>query len=210
VTRLAIHYQDLEKQAHAVKLGVWIFVASELMIFAGLFGTYAALRCEAPREFAAACRHSALAIGTINTGILLTSSLLVALAVHSVREARARAGALLLAGAVLLGAAFLALKGTEYAAHLREGIAPGVRGQADALATPGARAFFNLYYLMTGLHAVHVLAGSIVLAWLAVQTARGVYGPAEHDHVALELGGVYWHFVDVVWLFLWPMFYLLR
>ncbi len=104
--------------------------------------------------------------------------------------------------------AFLGLKGLEYAHHLRDGLAPGAYYHAATLHGRGVEAFFALYYAMTGLHALHVAIGIGLLGWLARASFRGAYGP--EYHTPLELGGMYWHFVDIVWLFLWPVFYLLR
>lgn len=207
---LELQYEDFEKQTHASRLGMWVFVASELMIFAGLFGLYAALRAAYAHDFALAAQRSKVAIGTTNTAILLTSSLLVALAVHAVREGRAKRASDLLLGAAVMGVGFLVLKFIEYGEHFREGIRPGVSGRTDALALFGERSFFNLYYVMTGFHALHVIAGVTILTVLAIRARQGAYGPRDEEHVPLELGGIYWHFVDVVWLFLWPMFYLLK
>lgn len=200
---LARHYESLPQQTHATRLAMWVFVASEMMFFAALFGLYGALRAAHPEGFREGARHSALWLGSANTLILLTSSLAVVLSVDAVRHSRnglAR-GLLLLASG--LGATFLALKGLEYSRHLADGIRPGA-----GASSPGEQMFFDLYYVMTGLHALHVILGIGLLLWLAARASR--LRPDEHGHVALELGGLYWHFVDAIWLFLWPIFYLMR
>jgi cytochrome c oxidase subunit III len=200
---LALHYEDIEKQNHAARLGMWVFVASEMMFFAALFGLYAALRAGHPAEFREAARHSALALGTANTALLLTSSLLAVLAVDAARHGRNGRVRLLILGTAALGVVFLGVKGVEYARHFHEGIWPGAGASSR-----GEQMFFDLYYAMTGLHALHVIAGVGVLAWLARRAPA--LRPDDHGHMALELGALYWHFVDIVWLFLWPLFYLLR
>ncbi|WP_437668712.1 cytochrome c oxidase subunit 3 family protein [Sorangium sp. So ce131] len=206
--RLAMQFEDLEKQTHAAHFGMWIFLASEVLLFAGLFGLYAAYRAMFGAEFSAGIAHNSAPIGTANTAILLTSSLLVALSVYAVRlDNPARAGRLLV-GAIALGLAFLTLKGVEYAAHFREGIFPGAAYRFAELPTDGAKMFFTTYYLTTGLHAVHVTAGLVVLGWLAWGCFRRRYGAGNETHV--ELGGLYWHLVDVIWIFLWPMLYLMH
>ncbi|WP_437519869.1 cytochrome c oxidase subunit 3 family protein [Sorangium sp. So ce726] len=206
--RLAMQFEDLEKQTHAAHFGMWIFLASEVLLFGGLFGLYAAYRAVFGPEFTAGIEHNNAVIGTANTGILLTSSLLVALSVYAVRLDRpARAGRLLL-GAIALGVAFLVLKGVEYAAHFHEGIFPGAGYRFEELPYAGAKMFFTLYYLTTGLHAIHVTAGLVVLGWLAWGCFRRRYGAGNETHV--ELGGLYWHLVDVIWIFLWPMLYLMH
>ncbi|WP_437873790.1 cytochrome c oxidase subunit 3 [Sorangium sp. So ce363] len=206
--RLAMQFEDLEKQTHAAHFGMWIFLASEVLLFGGLFGLYAAYRAVFGPEFTAGVAHNNAVIGTANTGILLTSSLLVALSVYAVRLDRpARAGRLLL-GAIALGLAFLVLKGVEYTAHFHEGIFPGAGYRFEELPYAGAKMFFTLYYLTTGLHAIHVTAGLVVLGWLAWGCFRRRYGAGNETHV--ELGGLYWHLVDVIWIFLWPMLYLMH
>jgi cytochrome c oxidase subunit 3 len=201
-------YEDAAHATDASRLGMWVFLASELMLFAGLFGMYGAQRAHYPDAFRAATAHAELAIGTVNTVILLTSSLTVALAVHATRSARPRLTALLLGASMALGAGFIVLKGIEYGRHFREGIEPGAAYHFGA--DPGVRVFFQMYYLLTGLHTLHVAAGIALLGWAAARSWRGGFGPGDDDHTGLELGGLYWHFVDLVWLFLWPLFYLLR
>jgi cytochrome c oxidase subunit 3 len=206
--RLQPQYEDLSKQAHAARLGMWAFLASEVLFFGALFTLYASYRAEYPDAFAEGTRHTDLLLGSANTVILITASFLVALAVAAVRVARNRYAAGLLLGAAALGLLFEVLKGLEYAHHFREGIFPGVYYQYAAFADAGAKVFFTLYYLMTGLHALHVLVGIALLLYLARSTARGRYAP--EWHTPLELGGLYWHLVDVVWIFLWPAFYLMH
>lgn len=206
--RLQDHYQDLERQKHAAQLGMWVFLASEVLFFTGLFTLYAAYRATYPKAFSEAVHHTDLWLGTANTYVLIGASLLVALGVHAIRHDRARTASRLLAWAALLGVLFLGLKLGEYFHHFREGIYPGSYYAFEELPGRGARSFFTLYYLMTGLHAFHVIGGIGVLSWLSWRARRGAYSSVWHT--PLELGGMYWHFVDLVWLFLWPMFYLMK
>lgn len=206
--RLQDHFQDLEQQAHAAQLGMWVFLGSEVLFFTGFFTLYAAYRVVFPHTFAEAVRHTDLWLGTANTYVLVTASYLVALAVGAIRKDRERRASRLLWAAAGLGVLFLVLKGIEYAHHFSEGLYPGAYYRNHELTGPGARVFFSLYYLMTGLHAIHVIGGIVVLAVLAWQARRGKYSSTWHT--PLELGGLYWHFVDIVWLFLWPMFYLMK
>jgi cytochrome c oxidase subunit III len=201
-------FEDLEKQAHAAALGMWVFVASELLFFAGFFVLYAAYRVEHARGFDVGVETNTLVYGSVNTAVLLVSSYTVALAVHELRRGAARAAARLTALTVLFGACFLAIKSAEYAHHFHEGIYPG--GVGDFFARhpdPGTKIFYTLYFGMTGLHAIHVTVGMGVLAWLAMRVHRGTVIP-EAPH-PLALGAVYWHLVDLVWIFLWPLFYLI-
>lgn len=203
-----VQYESLERQHATARLGMWVFLGSESLLFAGLFGLYAAYRFAYPVEFHAASAHANLVIGTVNTYILLTSSLTVALAIHATRHGHRRRTVALLGATIALGLAFDVLKVIEYAGHLREGIAPGGYYAFAALPAHGAVLYVTLYYLLTGLHALHVTGGVVVLAWLLVRAQRGDFTP--HAHIALELGGLYWHLVDLVWIFLWPLLYLIR
>lgn len=205
---LQAHFEDLSKQTHAARLGMWVFLASEILFFGALFTLYAGYRGEYPAAFREAAGHTDLLLGSANTVILITASFLVALAVSAVRVARDRRASFLLVAAACLGLIFLLLKGLEYSHHFAHGIYPGIYYHDARLPGDGAKIFFTLYYLMTGLHAVHVMGGIVVLLLLARSTHRGRYTP--EWHTPLELGGLYWHLVDVVWIFLWPIFYLIR
>jgi cytochrome c oxidase subunit 3 len=203
-----IQYESLDRQHAAARLGMWVFLGSEMLLFAGLLALYAAYRFVYPTEFHAAAAHANLTIGTINTYVLITSSLTMALAIHATRRGqRARTVALLVI-TIALGLTFDVLKGVEYAEHLSVGIAPGHYYAFDTLPAHGAVLYFTLYYMLTGLHALHVTGGICVVVWLALRARRGDF--TRESHLALELGGLYWHLVDLVWIFLWPLLYLIR
>jgi cytochrome c oxidase subunit 3 len=201
-------FQDLTKQEHAARLGMWVFLGSELLLFAALFTLYAAYRTMYPHEFAVAASHDNVLIGSMNTIILLTSSLTVALSIHAVRAGHPKRASILLLVTMVLGALFLALKLTEWGQHLSEGIAPGVHYTNTEMTGYGYALFFTLYYVMTGLHAIHVTIGMIILGWLAVKCWREEMSSA--FQLPVELGGLYWHLVDLIWIFLWPLLYLVR
>jgi cytochrome c oxidase subunit 3 len=209
---VAAHFEDRTKQAHAARLGVWVFLASELLFFAGLFVLYGAYRSEHSAGFGQGVAHNTLTLGSINTCVLLVSSYTVALAVHRLREGQLRACAALIASTVALGGGFLVIKGFEYAHHFAEGIYPGGTGEFfRAHPDPGTKMFFTLYYGMTGLHALHVLVGMGVLSFLFVRVVRRTGARDAKYPVAdypVALGAVYWHLVDLIWIFLWPLFYL--
>ncbi len=204
----ALPYTDREQQREAARLGMWVFLTTETMLFGALFAVYFYDRRLMPGAFAAAGRRTDLWLGAGNTAILLVSSLTMALAVEAAK--RRRDGALLarLLATMALGAAFLALKGLEYAHHIHEGLLPGAsfRFSPAAYAKP-AELFFYLYFLMTGLHAVHMIVGLGWLAVLAVRSGRGASRGADL-FTPVETAGLYWHFVDLVWIFLFPLFYL--
>jgi cytochrome c oxidase subunit 3 len=191
---------------HRYRVAVWVVIASEALLFAGLFALYASYRTEYPDAFRAGVTLDLQWVGGVNTFLLLTSSFLMSWAVQRVRRARGGAGWALL-GVLVLGGAFLALKLVEWAHHVRDGLLPGTlyAGPPHGL---GTGMFFTLYYAMTGLHALHVVVGLALVAWVGmlVRIRRETAGHA----LALELVTVYWHFVDVVWMFLWPLFYLMH
>ena len=193
---------------HRYRSAMWIFLGSETLLFAGLFALYGAYQSQYPVEFAAAGARSIAWIGLVNTLVLLTSSYFVASAIAYARAGRMRRAATSLVITLALGAAFLGFKLAEWHMHLAEGFAPGHAYSSAELPGAGASLFFTLYYLMTGLHALHVIAGMIIIGCLVLSiTAGRITRPR---HLVLELGGLYWHFVDIVWLFLWPLFYLVH
>jgi cytochrome c oxidase subunit 3 len=203
---LAEQFSSYERQDHALRLGMWTFLASELLLFSGLFALYGGYRVMFPDDFRQAVKHNTLVYGTINTYVLLTSSLTAASAVWAARRGMRRAIVALLGATIVMGAAFLVIKGFEYAHHVADGALPGPFYHWRELPTFGANRFFTMYWVATGLHAAHVTAGMLVLMWMSVRAARGFYTPAHHT--TLEMGTLYWHLVDVIWIFLWPLLYL--
>ncbi|GAC1578021.1 MAG: cytochrome c oxidase subunit 3 family protein [Polyangiales bacterium] len=203
----AAHFESLEQQAHAAHFGMWVFLASEVLLFAGLFALYAVYRAQHPQGFNIGLEHSEKSIGSINTAILLASSYAVATSVLTLR-ARKRALTIgLLLATIGLGIVFIGLKFYEYSLHFHEGIWPGGQGLFfQKFPVPGVASFWTLYYVMTGLHVIHVTAGLCVLSYMTFKVARGTVIPP-HDH-PLALSAMYWHLVDIIWIFLWPLFYL--
>jgi cytochrome c oxidase subunit 3 len=185
---------------------MWVFLSSETLLFAALFGLYAGYREHYPAVFHEGIREMAQALGAVNTFVLLTSSLSAALSLAMLRLGRARAAAGLCWLTVLFGLIFLSIKAVEYSEHIRHGLYPRATGALPESATAGLGIFASLYFAMTGLHALHVLAGICVLGFLG----RWVYRRrlTANRSYPLELGVLYWHLVDAVWVFLWPLFYL--
>jgi cytochrome c oxidase subunit III len=187
------------------ELGMWVFIATEVLLFGGLILGYFVYRHVYPADFAAASRHTDIIIGTANTAILLTSSFLVACAVDAFSPKTRKICVGLLSGAVLLGLAFIVLKGIEYSHEYREHLVPGIDFNFDAAHTNGAQLFFVFYFVATSLHALHMMVGIGVLTVLASLTWRS---PSSRHRTAMHSAALYWHFVDVVWIFLFALIYL--
>jgi len=200
------HFGDEPARQGAAHMGMWVFLASEVMLFTALFTAYALYRLAYPEVFRLGRTHMDVTLGTLNTYVLVSSSILVALATVAVRRGRDLMAGALLMGAVLLGVCFLVIKGAEYTHHFHDKALPGAHYAFTKFAIPGANLYFTLYWLMTGIHALHVVVGMGVLSVMAFRAMGGSFNAAYHT--PLELGGMYWHLVDVVWLFLWPLLYL--
>jgi cytochrome c oxidase subunit 3 len=203
---LAEQFDSLEQQHEAATLGVWTFLATEVLFFGGLFTAYVVYRFLYPQAFAEASHHTNLLFGTVNTAVLLTSSLTMALAVHAAGEAREKTVFRCLAATILLGVGFLVFKALEYREHFAHHLVPGAHFALAA--KPKTEIFFWLYFTMTGLHAIHVFVGIGVLSVLAYMSSRQHFS-LEYS-TPVEMGGLYWHFVDIVWVFLYPLLYLIN
>jgi cytochrome c oxidase subunit 3 len=203
---LGEQFESLERQSEALRFGMWVFLASELLLFSGLFALYAAYRTEYGSDFVHALHTNTLAYGTANMYVLLTSSFTVALSVRAIRHDAPRAAAAWLALSSLFGLAFLVIKGFEYAIHIRDGALPGPYYHFAEAATFGGNRFYTMYWVTTGAHALHVTGGIGVLWWTAWHALRGRY--SSEYYVKLENATLYWHFVDVMWIFIWPIYYL--
>jgi cytochrome c oxidase subunit 3 len=203
----AVPFTDREQQREAARIGMWVFLTTELMLFGALFVVYFYDYQRSPDAFASAGGRTDLWLGAGNTAVLLLSSLTMALAVLAAKQGLDRAVFRRLFLTMVLGAAFLALKGLEYSHHIHEHLLPGASFvySPSALARP-AELFFYLYFVMTGLHALHMLVG---LGWLGVLAFKARVGDGGPDlSTPVEVAGLYWHFIDVVWIFLFPLFYL--
>ncbi len=206
--RVAHHFDDYQQQYDSCLLGMWAFLASEVMFFGGLFTTYTVYRYLNHAGFAAASHHLDVLLGTINTAVLLTSSLTMALAVRAANLANRRGAAMFTLATMALGAVFLGIKFSEYAHKYHEGLAPlaGLPFRVEGAAAGGERLFFGLYFAMTGVHALHMIIGIGLLAILWRRLVRN--DNIESERLRVEVLGLYWHFVDLVWIFLFPMLYL--
>ena len=206
---LAEHFHDRETQAHASRLGMWIFLGTEVLLFAGLFVGYAYYRFQFGPAWAEASRHLDTTLGTVETVDLITSSMFAAMSLHFAHKKKHGLATLMLAITILMGLAFLGLHAKEYLDEFREGALPGrYYHLTDGAAPPlrGMSMFFSLYFLTTGLHGLHVTIGCVVLAYCAVRAGKGHFS-AEYD-TPLENGALYWHLVDLIWIFVYPLYYL--
>ena len=206
------HFDDLEHQHETNTLGMWTFLATELLVFGALFTGYTVYRNLYAPSFEEASQHLNLLIGGGNTIVLLTSSLTMALAVRAAQIGRRQALVAFLIVTALLGAAFLGLKAVEYYLDYLDRLVPGLafqpaEWQHDQVNPDHVRLFLLCYYIMTGLHALHLTIGIAVLAVLALLAWRGSL-PAYH-YTPIETWGLYWHFVDIIWIFLLPLLYLI-
>jgi cytochrome c oxidase subunit 3 len=202
----AHQFEDVEQQRQAVTLGIWIFLATEVLFFGAVLLGYTVYRLEYSSAFGEASRHLDIVLGTVNTGVLLCSSLTMALGVREAERGRRGALARYLMVTILLGLVFLTIKFLEYYHKFKEGLVPGssfVWHGAD----PGhAGVFFLFYFILTGIHALHMIIGVLVLAGLTAMSYSGRLSSSYYAPV--DAAGLYWHFVDIVWVFLFPLLYL--
>jgi len=203
---LAHQFESLEQQSATVGIGMWAFLVQEVMFFGGLFTAYAIYRGIYPQAFAESSSHLNVGLGTFNTVVLIGSSLTMALAVRCAQLGQSRKIAAWIAATVGLALVFLGVKVFEYAGKFEDGLVPGVAwNPLDE--RPGTSIFYGLYFTMTGMHALHMIIGLVIMAVVSLRALRGRYSAANHSGV--EILGLYWHFVDLVWIFLFPLLYLL-
>jgi cytochrome c oxidase subunit III len=203
---VAHQFDDPAQQRETSTLGMWVFLATEVMFFGGLFLAYTVYRALHVEAFELASRRLDIGLGGFNTAVLLTSSLTMALAVHSAQAGKRRRIVVFLALTIMLGVAFLGIKGFEYHEKFVDHLVPGPAFSFPLAQAREAEMFFYLYFAMTGLHALHMIAGVGVVGVIAIKAGRGQFTPAYYT--PLEMAGLYWHFVDIVWIFLFPLLYL--
>ena len=223
------HFENMEQQREAGALGMWVFLVTEIMFFGAMFFAYTLYRTKFPAAFASASNHLDLTLGAINTVVLILSSLTMALAVYSSQVGRRRNQIVCLILTIVLGLTFLGVKAVEYHDKYEDSLIPGqlipgrpfkpdVQEPRDPYdkhklhLLPGATVknvemFYWIYFAMTGMHALHMIIGIGVLSVILFFSWRGRYGPEYHNPV--EISGLYWHFVDIIWIFLFPLLYLL-
>lgn len=200
------HFSDVEQQKESAKLGMWIFLVTEILLFGGLFCFYAIYRAWNPDIFHNAHVHLNVILGTINTVVLITSSVTMALAIRSMQLGNKKKTILNLLLTLSLAGIFLVIKYFEYSHKIHLGQLPGKYYTFTGIEGNNPHVFFSAYFLMTGLHGIHVLGGMGVISWLILKTKANKF--SSQYYTPIELTGLYWHLVDLIWIFLFPLFYL--
>ncbi len=203
---LAHHFEDFDQQNETHTLGMWAFLASEVLFFGAVFVAFALYRGRYPEAFAAASNELNVPLGTLNTIVLIGSSLTMALAVRAGQLGRRLATVHYLAATIGFTLIFFAVKAVEYSHKFEHHLVPGPNF-TDHFALPQSQLFFSFYFAMTGLHALHMVIGLGVMLWFGWRAWRGKF-TAQYN-TPIEMLGLYWHFVDLVWIFLFPMLYLI-
>jgi len=206
-SHVAHHFSDAEQQSESAKLGMWLFLLTEILLFGGLFVLYAVYRSWHPEMFYNAHKFLDVYMGTLNTLVLITSSVTMALAVRSIQLGNTRLTARLLVITLLLAGVFLVVKYFEYSHKIHLGQLPGKLYTFEGVEGTNPHIFFSIYFAMTGLHGIHVIAGMAVIGWILRGTVKGNFSAAYYTPV--EMTGLYWHLVDLIWIFLFPLFYLI-
>ncbi len=205
---LADHYASPEQQVEAGKLGMWLFLATEILLFGGLFVAYSIYRYMHADLFKEAHKFLDVNLGALNTIVLLFSSLTVVLAIHAAQQNKTKWVIVNLVITIMCAVAFLVVKYFEYSHKFHAGLLPGMHFTNASISNPDqSHIFFGVYFLMTGLHGIHVVIGIILLTWLLLRTIKGDF--SSQYYMPLELGGLYWHLVDVIWVLLFPLLYLI-
>ncbi len=205
-SRLQSHFANEQQQYETATFGMWVFLVTEIMFFGGLFTAYLFYRIQYADAFVHASHHLDIVLGTFNTVVLIGSSLTMAMAVHSARMSRSKSIAFWIAATMLLGSIFLGVKAYEYTHKWHEGLFPA-NFFYNAPDAAQQRIYFSLYFAMTGLHATHMVIGMGIMVIIAWQALKGAY--TSRWYTPVEIMGLYWHFVDLVWIFLFPLLYLI-
>ncbi len=202
---VAHQFDDAEQQREASSLGMWLFLLTEIMFFGGMFTGYTVYRLKYPQAFVAGSHLLDIRLGGFNTAVLIASSLTMALAVHAAQMGKRKAiiGFLLLT--FVLGGVFLGVKAVEYSHKFHDHLVPGPN--FEALQYRETQLFFSFYFAMTGMHALHMVIGMVMMGILIRMAQKGRFTADYYSPV--EMGGLYWHFVDIVWIFLFPLLYLI-
>lgn len=204
----AHHFDSAEHEYDSAKQGIWLFLVTEVLMFGGLFVGYVIFHQLYPETFAEGASHLNWMLGTINTVVLLTSSLTMALGVNYCQTRQREKAIVALSATLLCGAMFMCIKYMEYSAKIHHGLLPGSLFSYPEAHTSNLGLYFSFYFVMTGLHGSHVLIGMGLITWVLVRTIRGEFGPEFYTPV--EGVGLFWHLVDLIWIYLFPLLYLVE
>lgn len=205
------HFTTMEQQFDTSKLGMWLFLATEILLFGGLFVGFGLMQARYPREFVEAHEHLVRWQGALNTVVLLFSSWTMVMAVDAAKKNKRQTSARFLIVTIICACIFLVVKYFEYSHKFEEGWLPGkfYHGEGDAIpGSHGYATFFAFYFMMTGLHGIHIVAGIGLLSWILMRTKRKEFSSAYYTPV--DLVGLYWHIVDMIWIYLFPLYYLIQ
>jgi cytochrome c oxidase subunit 3 len=204
------HFTTMEQQFDTSKIGMWLFLATEVLLFGGLFVGFGMMQARYPEEFKQAHEHLQRPLGALNTVVLLFSSWTMVMGVLSARTNQRKKLVVYLLITILCAFIFLGVKYFEYSHKYEEGLLPGhyYSHHGDKIANShGYATFFSFYFMMTGLHGIHIVVGIALLAWIAVRGNRGEFNSSYYTPV--DLVGLYWHLVDLIWIYLFPLYYLI-
>jgi cytochrome c oxidase subunit 3 len=204
---LVHQFDTVEQQRESASLGMWVFLVTEIMFFGGLFMAYIVYRNMFHEAFILGSNELEIFWGATNTAVLICSSLTMAMAVHSAQTGNRKSLILFLVLTMILGAGFLGIKAIEYSHKFEHHLVPGAHFHFEGPVAKQVELYFSLYFCMTGLHALHMIIGLGIMTWLLLRAVEGRYTPEYYSPV--EVGGLYWHFVDIVWIFLFPFLYLI-
>ena len=202
----AHHFNSIEHEFEAGKLGMWLFLATEVMLFGVFFAGYGLFHYLYPEMFREAHHHLDKRMGALNTVVLLTSSLTMALSIAFIQRDEVKKSRRMLLVTLACAAIFLVVKYFEYAHKIHMGILPGDMFRSTEFKSPNAALFFSFYFVMTGTHGIHVLIGMAAITWIYLRMGRGDFNARKF--AAVEFVGLYWHIVDLIWIFLFPLLYL--
>ncbi len=201
------HFSDAEQQRESAKLGMWLFLLTEILLFGGLFVFYAIYRAWHPEMFHNAHKVLDVTMGATNTIVLITSSITMALSIRSIQLNKIKQTIWFLVTTLLLAGTFMVIKYFEYEHKIHLGQLPGHYYTYTGVEGTNQHVFFSAYFLMTGLHGIHVFVGMCLIGWLIFKTKAGMFSSQYYTHI--EMTGLYWHLVDLIWIFLFPLFYLI-
>ena len=201
------HFREMGQQFEAAKIGMWLFLVTEVLLFGGLFVGYGIMHARHPEAFMAAHHHLDKVMGSLNTIVLLCSSFTMVLAVWAAQTSKQKLLVLFLILTLLLAGTFLVVKYFEYSHKFHEGLLPGKFYTHEGDTVPGQFLFFSFYFMMTGLHGIHVVLGMLTILWILVRAIRGDFSSSYYAPV--DITGLYWHLVDLIWIYVFPLMYLI-